>query len=162
MGRSHREHPNPSQAPRCRHDSGMDRAWHPLILEVLGIHRIQYLREEQLTLTGRDHSSRPVSFQREVWVQGKAKPCLPLSNLPTAGTVYRRSTPPRPQQHRGWLLSGPSGPSEPGEQNGTEMWMGTSCLSLSHAHPLRTPPQDTPSPCYLLQCIPLGASLREC
>lgn len=41
---------------------------------------------------------------------------------------------------------------------GTEMWMGTSCLSLFHApHTLGTPP----SPCYLLQCVPFGAALSK-
>lgn len=91
-----------------------------------------------MTLTGRDHSSKPVSFQREAWVQGEAEPC--------PRQTYRQLV---------LHLGGPHllVPDNAGDgfrlalqvlqslENRTEMWMGTSCLSLFHVpHTLGTPP----------------------
>lgn len=49
---------------------------------------------------------------------------------PTPGTVRPRSTPLHPPPHTGWLPSGPSGPSRPGER--TTQRMGTHLPSLPH------------------------------
>lgn len=77
------------------------------------------------------------------------------NNLPTAGSAHQKSTPPRPRQHRGWLLSDLSGSSEPGERHRDVNGNFRSLFA-----PCPTHPGDTP-PCYLLQCIPLWAPLSE-
>lgn len=76
-------------------------------------------------------------------------------DLPTAGTAHQKSTPPRPQQHRGWLPSGLSGSSEPGERHRNVDGNFRSLFAPWPTHPGATPP------CYLLQRIPLGAALSE-
>lgn len=77
-------------------------------------------------------------------------------DLPTTGTAHQKSTLPRPQQHRGWLPSGLSGSSEPGERHKDVDGNFRSLFA-----PCPTHPGDTP-PCYLLQCIALRAALSEC
>lgn len=80
-----------------------------------------------------------------------------LLNLPTAGTARQRSTPPHPQQHKGWLPSGPSGPSEPGERDRDVDENFLPLFVPWPSHPGNTPMYT----CYLLQCIPLRAALSE-
>ena len=107
------------------------------------VHRIQNLAGTLSPFGGRDPMLHAyVLPERQTPDSGeRLSPARPL-DLPTPGTARLKSTPPRPPPRTGWLLSGPSAPSRPGER--TRGQMSTSFPSTSRLKPRCSLPTRTP------------------
>ena len=79
--------------------------------------RIQNLRVDSKPLWRRRPGITCLNAARDPGPDSGARPSPACPrHLPTPGTAHPRSTPPRPPPHTGWLPSGPSAPSRPGER----------------------------------------------